>query len=457
MLLRRLTFRLYPSKAQKQKLFEARRLHAYLYNACLSHRKMQWQRFGTSVSYIEQQNALPEFKEDWEEFKQLNSMALQATVKRVDLAYNAFFKGLRKHPKFKSIRTYSGWTYSDARQGFKPIVKSSKQYEARHGWLNLTDLGIQIRMRGQHRQWGKPTSCTIVYKPGLNQWFASITIELPEPEAKFHSQTNLNYEKTAAMDLGTETALTLFDGEAFQEIDNERFERQYTGKIKQSEKQKRRKRAPKKKVCKASRRWKQAQRKTSKLKRKLSNSRKDWQHKVTTDISRRYDIVVTEQLNTKNMTRKGKKRKRQKAGLNKAILDVGFGTINKMVQYKITGKGGAMFYLATRIVKPSQRCPFCGVVHPEWAHLSQRVHHCEDCGSTIPRDRGSVVVMLQTLLGNQPGLGTNASSDGGWLSTTSDPSKRKHTGGMKQLGQKKRQKSLAKAEGLQTSSADAVG
>ncbi|WP_348539905.1 MULTISPECIES: helix-turn-helix domain-containing protein, partial [Spirulina sp. CCY15215] len=84
---RRLTFRLYPNQIQSQTLLEARRLHAYLYNACLAHRRFEWRKNRKSIDYFSQQNALPAFRECWEEYKQLNLSSLQATVKRVDLAY----------------------------------------------------------------------------------------------------------------------------------------------------------------------------------------------------------------------------------------------------------------------------------------------------------------------------------------------------------------------------------
>ena len=96
-----------------------------------------------SVTYLEQQNALPAFKECWPEYKQLNSQTLQATLKRVDLSYNRFIKGLSKKPKFKSIRNYSGWTYP-GHSGWEALT------EGKHGQVRLRDLGITIRMRGSN-------------------------------------------------------------------------------------------------------------------------------------------------------------------------------------------------------------------------------------------------------------------------------------------------------------------
>jgi Transposase and inactivated derivatives len=158
---------------------------------------------------------------------------------------------------------------------------------------------------------------------------------------------------------------------------------------------------------------------------------------------------VTEKLNTKGMTRKGGKRK---AGLNKSILSVGFGTLNQMITYKIEQKGGLVLILPTQTLKPSQRCPQCGAVHKEWADLSNRYHVCSGCGFEIPRDRGSVMVMYNVVTNRQPGLGTSLVSLG-CLSTTS-----KSCGAMKQLGQRKRLKSCRQANGVsETPSAYAVG
>jgi putative transposase len=281
---RRQTFRLYPSKAQEKALFEARCLHCYLYNACVSHRETEYKLHRRTVTYLEQQNLLPEFKQVWVEFAQLNSQALQATVKRVDYAYQRFFRGLSRKPRFKSIRRYSGWTYP-ARSGWK--VNST----GKHGTVTLNDLGITLKMRGQAKHWGVPTTLTIVYKPSRRQWFAPFTVEVAIPEPEFGSQSDLLYESIVAYDLGTETALTLFDGAEFREITNPRFTQRSEEKIRRVARLKRRKRAPKKGV-KASRRWKKIHRREAQLQAKAARQRKDWQHKVTSEIACRYDKAL---------------------------------------------------------------------------------------------------------------------------------------------------------------------
>lgn len=67
MAIRRYTFRLAPNKNQLDKLLEARRNHAYLYNVCIAHRRYEWRANKKCVSYFEQQNCLPAFKKEWKE------------------------------------------------------------------------------------------------------------------------------------------------------------------------------------------------------------------------------------------------------------------------------------------------------------------------------------------------------------------------------------------------------
>ena len=94
-------------------------------------------------------------------------MTLQATLKRVDLAFQRWFKGLGKRPHYKSIRHYGGWTYP-SKTGWKA------QTIGDHGYLDLAKIG-SIQMRGKARIWGTATTCTIVYRNG--KWYASITAD----------------------------------------------------------------------------------------------------------------------------------------------------------------------------------------------------------------------------------------------------------------------------------------
>ena len=437
MITRRCTFRLYPSIAQAKKLSYWRRLHKDLYNAALYNRKTAYQRFGKSASYYDQQNSLPEFKKVWTEYQELGSQALQATLKRVDMAFERFFKGLGGYPKFKSIRRYSGWTYP-ATSGWKAHTTGDNGYlelsnlgrEVTHGG-NLQDRWCfahrehrtrsQIQMRGKARTWGIPTTCTIVYRHG--KWYASITVQC-EPVRETGTGT-------IGVDFGTLTAIACSDG---AKIENPRFLANTQNKIKLASIQKRRKRSPNhKKKIKGSNRCKKAQARISKLQRKATNQRRDWAHKVTTQIVSRNSMVVTEKLNIKRMTKKSKKgkRKRQKSGLNRSILDVGWGILGGMLEYKLAEAEGVFLEAPTKTLKPSQRCPDCWQVKPKT--LAERIHQCS-CGCTEDRDVASAKVCLLWATG----LGTSLDKRGSQASTEKPATK--HCGGFQQAWETKRQK-----------------
>jgi putative transposase len=402
-------------------------------NAAVNNRFTQYQKFNHKVDYFEQQNCLPAFKEVWIEYKEINSQALQATLKRVDFAFERWFKGLGKRPRFKSIRHYSGWTYP-AKSGY------SVESNGENGYLNLAKIG-RIQMRGKANYWGTPTTCTVVLRNG--KWYASITVDVLDQVLK----PEVLPTGAIGIDLGCKSALSITDGENHQQIDAPKFLRNAEQKIKKASKDKRRKQAPNRnKRIKASRRYKKAQLKVSKITRKVGNQRQNWVHQVAAEIVSSNSFVATEKLEVKNMTSKAKKgkRKKQKAGLNKSILDVGFGMLRSTIKYKVEQIGGVFIEVPTRKVKPSQTCPKCGHQHKKT--LDVRVHECGVCNYIQDRDIAAAEVMLYWAQGSLPGLGTSLAVAESFSSTSRT---RKTAGSMKQLGAKKRPKStesLAKHE-----------
>lgn len=374
MVTRRITFRLYPTRRQQDTLHYWRKLHCSLYNAAVYNRKTQYQKFAHSVNYLEQQNSLPAFKEVWTEYKPLSSHALQATLKRVDFAFVRFFKGLGKYPKFKASRRYSGWTYPD-KQSWKAHTTGG------NGYLELANLG-SIQMRGKARTWGTPTTCTIFYRN--NNWYASITVQC-EP-------VRTTGDDAIGIDLGCKDAITLSTGKKIAKPD---FIKEGHQKVKVASKRLRRKRAlNRNKRIKASRRWKRERKVVSKLQRQVALKRENWLHQISSSIVSSYSLVAGEQLNVKGMTRKGKKQKRQKAGLNRSMLDVGFGMIGGMIAYKQAEAGGFYVESPTRTLKPTQRCAKCWELTAKT--LADRVHICSNpaCQHTEDRDTNAALVNL---------------------------------------------------------------
>jgi len=290
-------------------------------------------------------------------------------------------------------------------------------------------------MRGKARIWGMPTTCTIVSRKG--KWYASITVELTELQVAAR-QTDFG---SVGIDFGCKAALAITDGETYSFVEAPKFLLKAERQIKHLSKGKRRKVAPnRRKKQKASTRWKKAQAKVSKVTRKVACSRQNWVHQVASDIVRCNSFVATEKLEVSKMTRKAKKgkRKKQKAGLNKSILDVRMGMLRAAIEYKIVEACGLFVEVPTKTVKPSQTCPNCGLQQKKT--LDERVHQCGVCGLTMDRDLAAALVMLLWAQGKLSGFETSL-VDADVASATSDTRKRKQAGSQKQLGQMKRQKS----------------
>jgi putative transposase len=108
---RKATFKLYPNAREAERLSAWTRLHCELYNAALQERIDAYRRFGKSISYFDQQNVLPEIKAARPEYVELGSHALQQTLRRLDLSFQAFFRRVKAgqtpgFPRFKALRPH---------------------------------------------------------------------------------------------------------------------------------------------------------------------------------------------------------------------------------------------------------------------------------------------------------------------------------------------------------------
>ena len=205
-------------------------------------------------------------------------------------------------------------------------------------------------------------------------------------------------------------------------------------------KQLRRKRKPEKRKCKASRRWKKVQSKISKLNKKVAQKRQNWAHYQAVEIVSSNSLIATEKLNIKNMTRKatkGSKRKRQKTGLNRSMLDVGIGRLKHAIAYKAKEAGAIYLEAPTRSLKPTQRCAVCWKVTKK--DLSDRLHICsnKECNHIEDRDVNAAQVCLSWARGLER---TSMTAD---ESSSTESPKITHCGGFQQLAQVKRQKLIA--------------
>lgn len=378
---RRATLRLYPSVTQEKHLLTFLRLHCELYNAALEEWRDAWRAQRKSITHYDQTRQLPLVKKLRPELIALGAQALEGTLKRVDLAYQAFFRRVRAgngpagFPRFRAWRDFPGWTYRQTGWRWTP------REDGKHGRLELANVG-SIRVRGGARTLGRMKTCTILRRAG--KWYASIVLEC-HPERRGGSEA-------LGLDWGVAHFATLSDGST---VENPRLLERDLEKLAAAQQVVARKR-------KGSRRRAKAKLTVHRLHEKVRNRRAHFLHQVSADLVARASLLATEKLATKNLTRSAAgtveepgSNVAQKAGLNRAILDTAPATFLALLRYKAAEAGVPLVEVDTKTVKPSQTCPACGVVAKK--KLSERVHRCS-CGVELPRDQAAALVCLQAAL-----------------------------------------------------------
>ena len=123
----------------------------------------------------------------------------------------------------------------------------------------------------------------------------------------------------------------------------------------------------------------------ARLHARVANVRTDALHKATTDLARRYQTVVIEDLNVAGIIRNRR--------LARAVADQGFGQARRMLVYKTAWNGGRLV-LAGRFYPSSKTCSGCGAVKAKLS-LSERAYRCGACGLVLDRDLNAARNLLQ--------------------------------------------------------------
>ena len=268
---RKITFKLDLNAAQSARLEDWTRLHCALYNAALEERIDAWRKAGKSISYCDQQNVLPQIKADRPEFVELGSHALQQTLRKLDLAFAAFFRRVKAgqtpgFPRFKSAKRFSGFAYPDP-AGWKLMQHGGSGATLRIG---SGKEAMSIRARGRHRfgPQAKPHNATLSRKGA--EWFVSVTLRVPDASCA-RERTG---DQRRGVDFGVNDWVTFDDGST---IANPRWMRVDLSRLAALQRQRARKK-------KGSLRFKRIGARIARLHDRILNLRRDFVHKETTPM-----------------------------------------------------------------------------------------------------------------------------------------------------------------------------
>jgi putative transposase len=315
-------YRLYPTQEQEGLFLDTLETLRHLYNGALAERIDAYQHENRTIGYLEQQNRLPALKKMAEPLRNCYSQVAQDCLRRLDLAYQNFFRrvklGLEKpgFPRFKGVGRYRSFTY--------PCYGSAAKIEGK--LLHLSKIGdIPVRL---HRPLeGTPKTCTISRK--ADGWYCSIASEiqcaealnLGCPERASYEVEAKPLEKTGqdvGIDVGIENFATLSDDHPA--IPNPRLlHKAQAGLRKAQRRLERRTRRDKnhKLTSHQSRRRAKAKVLLAKAHQRVQRARLDFHHKVVHALVHQFDTLYVENLNIQGMLKNHH--------LAKAISDVGWG------------------------------------------------------------------------------------------------------------------------------------
>jgi putative transposase len=285
----------------------------------------------------------------------------QQVLKRLDEAYKRFFKKTGGLPKFKARGFELGLRYPDPKQITLDDVNQRIQLP-KLGWVRLR---LSRDIEGVVRN-------VTVSREGA-RWYASI-------QTKGNEALAAGLAPSLGIDLGVAAFAATSDGVLVDPL----------GALKRQQCRLRRYQRSVSRKVKGSSNRKKAVRRLGELHRRIARQRSDWLHQLSTRLVTEHPVIAIEELKVKSMTGSAKgtasqpgTNVRQKAGLNKGILDQAWAEFKRQLQYKSAAVGGEV--LAINPAYTSQTCNVCDHVH---AHnrKTQSLFLCVACGHTENAD-----------------------------------------------------------------------
>ena len=356
--------RLYPTEEQEVLINKTIGCYRFVHNQTLENCKQSYEQTNHFPSQNERIKNLVPLKETYVFLKEVDSTALQQSVRDLNSALNNFFKN-KSHfgfPKFKSKHK--------SKQSYRVPYNSSNANVLDNKHIKLPKLGRVKTKRFDIPEAYKIFNIT-VERTNTGKYYVSILIETetrPLPKT----------DKQAGFDLGLIDLLIGSDGTRYA-----RPKFNYTNKNKLAQEQ-----------CKLSKmrtklervnanldeckNYQKQKRKVAKLHEHIANSAKDFNHKLSRKLVEEYDFIAMENLNVSGLIRNH--------SLAYSISDVRWSQLLSFIRYKCLWYGKE-FKQVDRFYASSKICSECGTYHKDIVNsLSVREWTCPDCGTHHDRD-----------------------------------------------------------------------
>lgn len=352
-------YRIYPNESQRDQIARTLGCCRFVYNRALDVKKTAYSETGKSIATNDLIKMIPAWKRDPETswLAQVDSMALQQSIRDLDRAYKNFFRRVREggkpgFPKFKSRR--------HARQSYR--TNGGKVLDRNH--IALPKLGT-VRAKVSRPLQGRFISVTVSLDAAGRYFATFLCIDVPSKDAPAT-------DREVGIDLGVETLATLSDG---TKIENPRHLKKYERKLAREQRRLSRRKGARKGE-KQSRRYLKQRKRVARIHANIADARTDALHKVTTMLADENQVLCMEDLNAKGMMKNHH--------LAKAVTDASFGEFARLLEYKCDERGRSLVKIG-RFYPSSKTCSACGH-RLDALPLSARSWDCLACGAHHDRD-----------------------------------------------------------------------
>ncbi len=341
-------YRFYPTDEQKIELSHAFGCSRFVYNHFLKEKTDAYYERKEKINYHKSSQLLTELKNDenycW--LKNASSVTLQQSLRDLDKAFTNFFAGRARYPKFKK---------KNAKQSVR-YVKSGFTFS--NGILKIAKNKDPLAIRWSRKFSGEPASVTIS-KDCSGRYFVSFAIEEP-----LHHLPKL--DNAIGIDVGIKDVFVTSDG---CKSGSPQYTRKYEEKLAKRQKELSR-------TIKGSKNRAKAKLKVAKVHAKISDSRNDFNNKMSTKLISENQAIAVESLHVKGMQKNHK--------LAKSIADASWGDFFRKLKYKAEWYGRELLEI-DRWFPSSKRCSCCGHIN-NGLKLNDRIWECSSCKKTHDRD-----------------------------------------------------------------------
>jgi putative transposase len=327
----------------------------FVYNHFLNERKQEYETNKNSINYYDNAKSLTELKKQDEHswLNEINSQSLQDSLKNLETAYKNFFRFKKGFPRFKSKHTKNSFCVPQ----FVKIINGKLVIPK---FKEPIDLILHRTFKGVIKQ-------ATISKTTTNEYFVSILVETEHNKIP-------KTGKTIGIDLGIKDFVITSDGYKYK---NNRYTKTYERLLKKYQQHLSKK-------TKGSNRYNKQKIKVAKIHKKIANSRLDNLHKVSTDLIKKYDLIVLEDLNIKGMIKNHK--------LAKYISDVSWSKFIELLTYKAEWNDKKIVKI-NRFFPSSKTCNCCGYISQN-LKLDVREWTCPSCNTKLDRDLNASINIL---------------------------------------------------------------